>query len=137
MCVYSLVSRPPLCIFFGLHAMEVKEWLKRPMKSNLFMLCFFNLYISLLFCTTGCFSSLFLWQHCSLASSPTALLRRCTVSHPLPPRARPALTVQPIVPHFPSMHRKLKCTSPPTPQWCSCQVTMFSIQISQWLMLPG
>ena len=73
---------------------------------------------------------LFLWQHCSQALSPTALLGRCTVSHQLPPHVHPVLTV-PTVPHYPSMHKTLSCILPPTPLWCSYQVTMFSIQISQ------
>ena len=68
-----------------------------------------------------------LWQHCSLALLPTPLLRMCTVSHLLPPHAHPALTIQPTAPHSLSMHRKLKCILLPTPLWCSCQVTMFSI----------
>ena len=76
---------------------------------------------------------LFLWQYCSLTLSPTALLRMCTVSHPLPPRAHPALTIT-TVPHSLSMHKKLNCILPPTPLWCSCQVTMFLIGISQLTM---
>ena len=68
---------------------------------------------------------LFLWQRCSLAPSPAALLRMCTVSHPLPPHAHPALTIQPTAPHSLSMHKKLNCILPLTPLWCSCQVTMF------------
>ena len=59
--------------------------------------------------------SLFSWQHCSLTPSPTALLRMCTVSHPLPLHAHPALTIQSTVPHSLSMHKKLKCISPQTP----------------------
>ena len=47
--------------------------------------------------------SLFLWQHC------LSTLTYCTVSHPLPLHAHPALTIQPTVPHFPSMHKKLNC----------------------------
>jgi len=70
---------------------------------------------------------LFLWQHCSLTPSLTALLRMCTVSHPLPPHAHPALTIQSTAPHSLSMHKKLNCTLPPTPLWCSCRVTMLSI----------
>ena len=61
------------------------------------------------------YHSLFLWQHCSLTPSPTVLLRMCTVSHPLPPHAHPALTIQPTVPHSLSMHKKLNCILPPTP----------------------
>ena len=60
-----------------------------------------------------------------LTHSPTALLRMCTVSRPLPPHAHPALTIQPTAPHSLSMHKKLNCTLPPTPLWCSCQVTIF------------
>ena len=59
-------------------------------------------------------------QHCSLTLSPTVLLTMCTVSHPLPPHAHPALTVV-TVPHSLSMHKKLKCTSPLKPLWCSWQ----------------
>ena len=78
-------------------------------------------------------SFLFLWQHCSLTHSPTALLRMCTVSHPLPPHAHPALTIT-TVPHSLSMHEKLNCILPPTPLWCSCQVTIFLIGIFQLTM---
>ena len=74
---------------------------------------------------------LLLSQHCSLTPSPTALLRMCTVSHPLPLHAHPVLTIQSTVPHSLSMHVNLNRTLPPTPLWCSCQVTMYWIQISQ------
>ena len=79
---------------------------------------------------------LFLCQHCLLTLSPTALLRMCTVSHPLPPHAHPVLTMT-TVPHSLSMHKKLKCILPPTPLWYSCQATTFLIQISQLPMYPG
>ena len=72
---------------------------------------------------------LFLWQHCSFDNSPTALLRMCTVSYPLPPRAHPVLLIQSTVPHSLSMH-KMKYILTPTTLWCSCQVTMFLIGIS-------
>ena len=42
--------------------------------------------------------SLFLWQHCSLTLSPTALLKMCTASHPLPPHTHPVLTIHPTMP---------------------------------------
>ena len=35
------------------------------------------------------------------------------------------------MPHSLSMHKKLKCILPPTPLWCSYQVTTFLILISQ------
>ena len=60
-----------------------------------------------------------------------ATLRMCAVSHPLPPHAHPALTSHPTMPHSLSMHKMLKCILPPTPVWCSCQVTTFLILISQ------
>ena len=50
---------------------------------------------------TWCLSpyhSLILWPHCSLTASPTVLLTMCTVSHPLPPHAYPALTIQSTAP---------------------------------------
>jgi len=47
----------------------------------------------------------------------------------MPPHAHPALTIQPTAPHSLGMHKKLNCILPPTPLWCSCQVTM--IQTSQ------
>ena len=75
--------------------------------------------------------SLLLWQHCSLTSSPTALLRMCTVSHQLPSHVLPVLTIQSTAPHSLSMHKKLNCILTLTPLWCSYQVTMFLIQISQ------
>ena len=58
-----------------------------------------------------CFSQLhlYLWQHSSLTPSPSAMLRMCTVSHPLSLHAHPALTIQPTVLHCRSMHKKLKC----------------------------
>ena len=46
------------------------------------------------------------------------------MSQPLPTHAHPALTIQLVVPHSLNMHKKLKCILPPTPPWCSCQVTM-------------
>ena len=79
-------------------------------------------------------SSLFLCQHCSSMLFSTALLRMCTVSHPLPHHVHPALRIQPTAPHSLSMHAKLNCILPPTPLWCSCLVTIFLIQISQLLM---
>ena len=58
---------------------------------------------------------LFLWQQYSLAPSSTALLKMCTVSHPLPPHTHPALTIHPSMPHSLSMHKNLNCILPPTP----------------------
>ena len=54
----------------------------------------------------------------------------CTVSHPLSPHAHPALTITTVAQSL-SMHKNLSCILPPTPLWCSYQVTMLSIQISQ------
>ena len=72
---------------------------------------------------------LFLWQHCSFDNSPTALLKICTVSYPLPRHAHPVLLIQSTVPHSLSMH-KMKYILTPVTLWCSCQVTMFLIGIS-------
>ena len=77
-----------------------------------------------------CFSllhSMYLWQQCSLTPTPSAVLRMCIVSHPLAPYAHLALTIQSTVPHSLSMHMKLNCILPPTPLWCSYQVTIFLI----------
>ena len=69
-------------------------------------------------------------QYCSLTPSLAALLRMCTVSHPLPPHAHPALTIS-TVPHSLSMQKMLSHILFLTLLWFSCQVTMFLIQISQ------
>ena len=71
---------------------------------------------------------LFLWQCCSLVPSHTALLKMCTVSHPLLPHAHPALTIQPTVPHSLSIHKKLYCILTPTLLWYSYQVIIILIQ---------
>ena len=72
---------------------------------------------------------LFFFQHCSFDNSPTALLKMCTVSYPLPPHAHPVLLIQSTLPHSLTLH-KMKYIWTPTTLWCSCQVTMFSIGIS-------
>ena len=95
--------------------MGVTPTLPSPLCSDFYIRCLSQLHL------------LPLWQHCSLALSPTPLLRSCTVSHPLSSHAHPALKIQLTAPHSLSMHKKLNCTLLPTLLWCSCQVTMFSI----------
>ena len=65
----------------------------------------------------------------SLAPSPTALLGMCTMSQLLPSHAHPAFTIQLTVPHSLSMYKKLNHILPPTPLWCSYQMTMLLIQL--------